>query len=140
MKSFQITGKNSFELKDVPTPSISDDEVLVKMRASGICHSDYLLVSGEYVLPFDYPVTPGHEWSGEIVDVGSQVKGFQAGDRVTGECAYGCGHRYSSSQTPAKTVKSLKLISPSTFRSAGMLNGAVMPASEATCFCERARP
>jgi L-iditol 2-dehydrogenase len=91
MKAFQISGVDCFGIKEIPVPSISDNEVLVKMRASGICHSDYLLIKGEYVLPFSYPVTPGHEWAGEIVEVGSQVNGFNAGDRVTGECAYGCG-------------------------------------------------
>jgi L-iditol 2-dehydrogenase len=91
MKSFQITGKNEFGMKEVPQPAISDNEVLVKMRAAGICHSDYLLIDGEYVLPFSYPVTPGHEWAGDIVEVGSKVNTFSVGDRVIGECAYGCG-------------------------------------------------
>jgi L-iditol 2-dehydrogenase len=91
MKAFHITGINEFGLKDVSYPTISSDGVLVKMRASGICHSDYLLISGEYVLPFTYPVTPGHEWAGEVVEVGAKVTGFKVGDRVTGECAYGCG-------------------------------------------------
>ena len=91
MKAFQITGINEFGIKEIPQPKINEDEVLVKMRASGICHSDYLLIKGEYVLPFSYPVTPGHEWAGEIVEVGSQVNGFKVGDGVTGECAYGCG-------------------------------------------------
>jgi L-iditol 2-dehydrogenase len=91
MKAFQITGINEFGVKEIGQPTIREDEVMVKMRASGICHSDYLLIKGEYVLPFSYPVTPGHEWAGEIVEVGSQVNGFSVGDRVTGECAYGCG-------------------------------------------------
>jgi L-iditol 2-dehydrogenase len=92
MKSFQITGKNEYGIKEISQPMIKDDEVIVKMQASGICHSDYLLVSGEYVLPFTYPVTPGHEWAGDIVEIGSNVKVFETGDRVTGECAYGCGY------------------------------------------------
>lgn len=91
MKSFQISGKNKYGLTEVDPPKAGAEDVIVKMRASGICHSDYLLVSGEYVLPFEYPVTPGHEWAGEIVEVGSKVTGFKVGDRVTGECAYGCG-------------------------------------------------
>jgi L-iditol 2-dehydrogenase len=91
MKAFQITGKNEYGMKQVLHPTVKADEVIVKMRASGICHSDYLLVDGEYVLPFSYPVTPGHEWAGEIAEVGSQVNGFEVGDRVIGECAYGCG-------------------------------------------------
>ena len=58
MKAFQITGINEFGVKDIPQPTITENDVLVKMRASGICHSDYLLIKGECVLPFSYPVTP----------------------------------------------------------------------------------
>jgi L-iditol 2-dehydrogenase len=71
---------------DVPVPKIKDTEVLVKTAAIGICHSDYELLAGRYIIPISYPVTPGHEWSGEIVEVGKSVKGFAVGDRVVGEC------------------------------------------------------
>ncbi len=71
---------------DVPMPSIKDTEVLVKSAAIGICHSDYELLAGRYIIPISYPVTPGHEWSGEIVEVGKAVKGYAVGDRVIGEC------------------------------------------------------
>ena len=74
MKAFQITGKNEYGIKEISQPTITENEVLVKMKASGICHSDYLLIQGEYVLPFSYPVTPGHEWAGEIVEVGGVVR------------------------------------------------------------------
>ena len=49
---------------DVPVPKIKDTEVLVKTAAIGICHSDYELLAGRYIIPISYPVTPGHEWSG----------------------------------------------------------------------------
>ena len=91
MKAFVITAPNEYGYQDFPDPVISDDEVLVKSRASGICHSDYELISGRYIIPFTYPVIPGHEWSGEVVEVGKNVTGFKAGDRVVGECVVGCG-------------------------------------------------
>ena len=81
-----------FEAPDKPTivdaamPEISPNEVLVRTRAVGICHSDYELLAGRYIIPISYPVTPGHEWSGEIVEVGRNVTGFKVGDRVVGEC------------------------------------------------------
>tara|TARA_B110000503_G_scaffold8936_1_gene12185 strand:- start:930 stop:1802 length:873 start_codon:yes stop_codon:yes gene_type:complete len=53
----------------------------------GICHSDFDLLDGNYILPFEYPVTPGHEWIGEVVEVGANVTGFAIGDRVVGECS-----------------------------------------------------
>ena len=71
---------------DVPVPAVKDTEVLVKTAAIGICHSDYELLAGRYIIPISYPVTPGHEWSGEIVEVGKAVKGYAVGDRVVGEC------------------------------------------------------
>ncbi|MFC1938566.1 zinc-binding dehydrogenase [Chloroflexota bacterium] len=91
MKAVVISKRDDLSVKDVPVPKIERDEVLVRHKASGICHSDYLLISGQYILPFEYPVTPGHEWAGEIVEVGSEVKVFKVGDRVTGECVFGCG-------------------------------------------------
>ncbi|RWD73602.1 zinc-binding dehydrogenase [Mesorhizobium sp.] len=71
---------------DVPMPVIDDTEVMVRTRTVGICHSDYELLAGRYIIPISYPVTPGHEWCGEIVEVGKAVKNFRVGDRVVGEC------------------------------------------------------
>jgi L-iditol 2-dehydrogenase len=71
---------------DKPMPSMKDTEVLVKTRTVGICHSDYELLGGRYIIPISYPVTPGHEWCGEVVEVGRAVKNFRVGDRVVGEC------------------------------------------------------
>ncbi|MCV3206625.1 zinc-binding dehydrogenase [Mesorhizobium sp. YC-39] len=71
---------------DRPMPGIGDGEVLIKTRTVGICHSDYELLAGRYIIPISYPVTPGHEWCGEIIEVGRGVKGWSVGDRVVGEC------------------------------------------------------
>src|SRR5450631_117244 len=73
-------------LVDKPMPGIKDTEVLIRSRTIGICHSDYELLAGRYIIPISYPVTPGHEWCGEIIEVGKSVKGFVKGDRVVGEC------------------------------------------------------
>lgn len=70
----------------VQTPSITDNEVMIRSRRVGICHSDYELLAGQYIIPISYPVTPGHEWVGEVVEVGKNVKGLKRGDRVVGEC------------------------------------------------------
>jgi L-iditol 2-dehydrogenase len=65
----------------------------VRLRAVGICHSDYELYSGKYIIPIDYPVTPGHEWSGEVVETGKAVSGIEASDRVVGECVIESGEK-----------------------------------------------
>ncbi len=71
---------------DVQSPRITDNEVLIRSRRVGICHSDYELLAGQYIIPISYPVTPGHEWVGEVVELGKNVKGMAVGDRVVGEC------------------------------------------------------
>jgi L-iditol 2-dehydrogenase len=58
----------------------------------GICHSDIELLEGRYIIPFNYPIIPGHEWSAEVMEVGSKVAKLKAGDRVVGECVIGQEH------------------------------------------------
>ncbi len=70
----------------MPMPEPDQNELLIRTKAVGICHSDYELLSGNYIIPISYPVTPGHEWCGEVVDKGKNVAGFEIGDRVVGEC------------------------------------------------------
>ncbi len=86
MKALIFEAPEKPVIADVDVPSIAPTEVLVRTRAVGICHSDYELLGGRYIIPISYPVTPGHEWAGEIVEVGRDVKGFAVGDRVVGEC------------------------------------------------------
>lgn len=86
MKALVFEAPEKPVIADVAMPQMNDNEVLVQTKAVGICHSDYELLAGRYIIPIAYPVTPGHEWSGEIVEVGRNVKGFKKGDRVVGEC------------------------------------------------------
>ncbi|TCM50741.1 L-iditol 2-dehydrogenase [Rhizobium sp. PP-F2F-G48] len=86
MKALVFEAPDRPVIIDAAMPDISPNEVLVRTRAVGICHSDYELLAGRYIIPISYPVTPGHEWSGEIVEVGRNVTGFKVGDRVVGEC------------------------------------------------------
>ena len=79
-------------VNDIAMPTIADDEVLLASRAVGICHSDVDLLDGRYIIPFSYPVIPGHEWAAEVVDVGAKVADFAPGDRVVGECVIGMEH------------------------------------------------
>ena len=95
MKALIFTEPNKFSYDEVQTPSIKSDEVLIRIKRVGICGSDLELLSGD--MPHikngftTYPLIPGHEWSGEIVKLGSGVKGFIVGDRVVGDVSIGCG-------------------------------------------------
>ena len=92
MKALQFVGDAAAQVTEVEVPRIAEDEILVAARSVGICHSDIDLLEGRYIIPFEYPVTPGHEWAGEIVAVGGAVHSFAAGDRVVGECVIGSDH------------------------------------------------
>lgn len=79
-------------VNELAIPTIAEDEVLLASRSVGICHSDIELLEGRYIIPFEYPVIPGHEWSGEVIEVGKKVTKYKAGDRVVGECVIGQEH------------------------------------------------
>ncbi len=92
MKALQFLGEQQPEVSELPMPEISADEVLVASRSVGICHSDIELLEGRYIIPFSYPIIPGHEWAGEVVAIGEHVTDFTVGDRVVGECVIGEDH------------------------------------------------
>lgn len=76
-------GVGHLHLENVPVPIISPDEVLIRVRACGICGSDIKIEDDQH--PYVPPVTVGHEFSGEIVEIGADVCGWQTGDRVVAE-------------------------------------------------------
>jgi L-iditol 2-dehydrogenase len=94
MKAIRIHGPRDARYEEVPTLEIGPDHVLVRVRAVAICGTDIELYDGVmfYITSgrTKYPFTPGHEWSGEVAAVGSNVTEFHVGDRVVGECSIGC--------------------------------------------------
>ena len=89
MKALVFEAPERAVVAELDRPDIGPDEVLIRSRAVGICHSDFELLDGRYIIPVDYPIIPGHEWSGEVVDVGREVEGLAPGDAVVGECVVG---------------------------------------------------
>ncbi len=98
-----ITGNSvwrhpKLEVKDVPQPKIRPDQVLVRVRACGVCGSDmhfYETDSRDYILYpglTRFPTILGHEFSGEVAEVGSEVTDLKVGDKVTAEEMIWCGH------------------------------------------------
>jgi L-iditol 2-dehydrogenase len=78
-----------------PVPSPRAGDLLIAPDAVGVCATDVELYDGS--MPYltsgfaAYPIVPGHEWTGRVVAMGSDVSGFALGDRVVGECSLGCG-------------------------------------------------
>ena len=91
MKALVFEEPRRAAVRELEIPTIAADEVLVRSRNVGICHSDFELYEGRYIIPVSYPIIPGHEWSGEVADVGSAVTTLRAGDRVVGECVVNNG-------------------------------------------------
>jgi 2-desacetyl-2-hydroxyethyl bacteriochlorophyllide A dehydrogenase len=89
VKALVFAAKDQAQVVELEQPSIGPDEVLIRSHAVGICHSDFELLEGRYIIPFSYPITPGHEWAGEVVETGAAVNGLRPGDRVVGECVVG---------------------------------------------------
>ena len=94
MKALVLTSPGKFEVQEIPVPVPGPAEVLCRIRAVAICGSDPEIIRGDLAgsWPPSYPFTPGHEWSGEIVQTGPDASGFTVGDRVAGEAHKGCGH------------------------------------------------
>ncbi len=91
MKALVFEEPRRAAVLDIDVPAIGADEVLVRSRNIGICHSDFELYEGRYIIPVSYPIIPGHEWAGEIAEVGSAVTTLRPGDRVVGECVVNNG-------------------------------------------------
>lgn len=76
----KIGGK--WEVREVPTPEPLANQVLIKIRASGLCYTDVHITEGHLPIPIEFPRTIGHEPVGEIVALGEGVTSRKVGDRV----------------------------------------------------------
>ncbi|WP_105190180.1 alcohol dehydrogenase AdhP [Pseudoalteromonas sp. T1lg48] len=80
-------------IEEVAKPSIDAYQVLVKIHACGVCHTDLHACHGDWPVKPKMPLTPGHEGVGEIVELGSAVSHLKLGDRVGIPWLYSaCGH------------------------------------------------
>lgn len=83
------------KIEDVPIPKIEKNEVLIKVKATGLCHTDLHFIDGT-LKPWKgtIPLTLGHEVAGEITEIGTEISNFKKGDRVIVSNIISCGNCY----------------------------------------------
>ena len=85
-------GPNDLRIEEVKLPPLGPYDILIKLKACGICGSDVeclegLSAEGRYDIA---PYTPGHEWAGQAIEVGSAVTSIKPGNKVVGDCVLAC--------------------------------------------------
>lgn len=95
MKALVLSGPGEFSVEEVPRPGPGPEQLLCRVRALSICGTDAHLIRGDYpgFWPPSYPFIPGHEWAGEVVEMGPGCAelGWAVGDRVAGTSHDACG-------------------------------------------------
>lgn len=120
-KPFSIT------VQDMALPEISSDEILLKVGACGVCGTDFHIFSGE--APSKQPVVLGHEYAGEVVDIGKDVKLFQTEDHVAINPNIHCGFCDYCKKGKVNLCSNLKALGVTI--NGGFSQYAVVPASQA---------
>src|SRR6478672_5509247 len=92
MRAVVVERPHEVSYREVDAPAVGADDVLVSSRAAGLCRTDIEVMTGVFTDPrwVRFPVIPGHEWAGTVVEVGSNVESVQFGDRVVCEGLIGC--------------------------------------------------
>lgn len=90
MRAIVFRENRSVGLEYLPEPVPAPGEVVIAVKASGICHTDIEILRGNYGSSA-FPLVPGHEFAGEIVALGTDVTGINLGDRVVVDPNLGCG-------------------------------------------------
>jgi 2-desacetyl-2-hydroxyethyl bacteriochlorophyllide A dehydrogenase len=91
MKAVVIDEPNKVSVKAIADPEPGPTDAIVKVEACGICGTDIHVLHGEFE-PTRYPIVPGHEFCGEVVAVGSEVRNVKNGDFVAVDPSLYCGH------------------------------------------------
>lgn len=104
-----MTAPGEIIFREIPVPSVEENQILVRIQMIGICGSDIHVYHGEH--PFtSYPITQGHEVSGEVVAMGEGVEGFSVGQKVTIEPQVFCGHCHPCTHGKYNLCEELKVM------------------------------
>ena len=92
MRAAMITGyQQPLDIVSLPDPEMPKDGIIMSVRATGVCRSDWHTWMGHYADQIALPLIPGHEMAGDVVEVGPEVTGLVPGDRVTVPFGLACG-------------------------------------------------
>jgi 2-desacetyl-2-hydroxyethyl bacteriochlorophyllide A dehydrogenase len=108
MKAARIERPGQAIVTSAAEPTVGADDVLIKVHAAGICGTDLHIFKGEYEA--EYPIIPGHEFSGEVVAVGANVVNFKVGDRVTADPNIPCNRCSYCQRNEPNQCKNLRAI------------------------------
>jgi L-iditol 2-dehydrogenase len=96
VRALVVHEPNRFSVEDVPRPEPGPFEVLCRVRTVALCGTDPHIIAGDFpgFWPKEFPFIPGHEWCGEVVELGEGAAdlGFAEGTRVAGTSHAGCGY------------------------------------------------
>ena len=90
MQAAVLRDVNDLRLEELPDPRPARDEVLIRVKAAGVCGTDVHMWEGTNT-EGTFPFIPGHEWAGEVVEMGQDIKTLSVGDRVVAEVPIRCG-------------------------------------------------
>src|SRR5215510_8341681 len=96
MNAILLTAPDEFSYTKVKKPNPAEYEVLCRVESVSICGTDPKIIHGHFpgFWPQEFPLIPGHEWSGVIEELGPKAEhfGWKTGDRVCGIANVGCGY------------------------------------------------
>ncbi len=92
MKALVYKKRENFSITEVEKPVISDNQILLKVKYCGICKTDLHIHNGRFISEF--PLIPGHEFTGIVEEVGKKVVDLKVGDRVVADNTVLCGKCY----------------------------------------------
>ncbi|PWY66484.1 alcohol dehydrogenase [Aspergillus sclerotioniger CBS 115572] len=90
MRALEYSGPRKFSIVEKPLPKIREHDILIKVKACGVCGTDLHIHDGEFGAQF--PLVPGHETVGIVAALGASVTNFTLGDRVVADNSELCGH------------------------------------------------
>lgn len=110
MKAGILYNDRDIRVGDAPDPQIAPNQVLIKNHFAGICGTDVHIYRGEFHERVRFPAIQGHEFGGTIEQVGSEVRGFQVGDRVVVDPILSCHQCPACLTGHINACRTLKLI------------------------------